>query len=255
MKHYIITGASRGFGRCLAGQLATPGHVLHLVARSEMEDVQQEAVACGAEVRCYRKDLSQTGGLEEGCLEIFDRVTGDPEASFVALINNAGMLSPIGPMGRYDPDIYHRHLQVNYVAVAMITHHFLARFQDRDMEKRIVMISSGAAQRPYYGWSHYCSTKAGVDMLMQCITLEQQEMPRPVRCMAFSPGRIETGMQQEIRRTSEQDFRMVEDFRRASEDGRVRDPGQAAAHLAGLINADRFPDGEVVSFKGQTGGR
>ena len=245
MKHIIITGASKGFGLSLVRQMIGKGQCYHLIARSNMDDLTNEIGQQGETVFRYNFDLTETdkiGGLME---QIAGRV--DPEStSFVALINNAGMLSPIGPMGKYDAEIYHKNLQVNFTAPAMLSHCFIHNFQQLKATKRIIMISSGAAHNPYFGWSHYCSTKAGVDMLTKCIALEQSKVEHPVQCISFNPGRMETEMQREIRNTAKEDFESVGDFIRAKSQGEVGDPDSIAATLVDQLFADRFPNGRIL---------
>ncbi|MEX0779181.1 MAG: (S)-benzoin forming benzil reductase [Balneolales bacterium] len=248
MKHVIITGASKGFGLSLARKMIGTGQCYHLIARSRMDDLVSDIEKQGATVFQYTFDLSQTAEIEGLMNRIAENIA--PETTtFVALINNAGMLSPIGPMGKYDAGTYHKNLQVNFTAPAMLSHGLIANFQHYKATKRIVMVSSGAANNPYYGWSHYCSTKAGVDMLTKCIALEQSKMEFPVQCISFNPGRMETDMQREIRKVSKDDFEMVEDFIRAKNQGELGDPDIIAAMLAEQLFAKNFPNGEIVSRK------
>lgn len=245
MKHIIITGASKGFGKSLTRQVTGAGQCYHLIARSSMEEPASEIEKQGGTVFRYPFDLSRTDEIDGLMEKIAGRIIhGDP--SFVALINNAGMLQPIGPMGRHDPELYRQNLEVNFIAPAMLAHGFIRHFQTLKATKRIVMMSSGAAHNPYYGWSHYCSTKAGVDMLTKCIALEQAKMEHPVHCISFNPGRMETDMQQEIRNTNKEDFQMVDDFIRAKNQGELGDPDIIASLLAEQLFADRFPNGRII---------
>ncbi|MEX0928716.1 MAG: (S)-benzoin forming benzil reductase [Balneolales bacterium] len=244
MKHIIITGASRGFGKSLTEKLIGAGQCFHLIARGRKEELAAEIEKQGATVFSYNFDLSETEKIEGLMEKIAESVA--PGTNFLALINNAGMLAPIGPMGKYDAETYHSNLQVNFTAPAMLSHCFIHKFQQLKAVKRIVMVSSGAAHNPYFGWSHYCSTKAGVDMLTKCIALEQSKMEHPVHCISFNPGRMETAMQREIRNVSKDDFEMVDDFIRAKNHGELGDPEEIAAMLAKQILSDRFPSGRIL---------
>ncbi|MEX0772084.1 MAG: (S)-benzoin forming benzil reductase [Balneolales bacterium] len=245
MKHIIITGASKGFGLSLTKKMIGSGQCYHLIARSRMDELVSEIETQGATAFQYTFDLSETGEIE-GLMENIAGSIAPETTSFVSLINNAGMLSPIGPMGKYDAETYHKNLQVNFTAPAMLSHCFIAKFQRLKATKRIVMISSGAANNPYHGWSHYCSTKAGVDMLTKCIALEQSKMEYPIHCIAFNPGRMETEMQREIRNVSKDDFEMVDDFIQAKSRGELGDPDAIAGVLAEQLFSDRFPNGRVL---------
>ncbi len=247
-RHIIITGASRGFGRDLAIHLAENGTVLHLIARSEMSDLVLELEARGAKIHTWNQDLTDTGKLHHLMSDIAACIP-QRDVGYLALVNNAGMLEPMGPVGKYDYETYRLNLELNFVAPLMLSHAFLEFFQDAESVKRIVMISSGAAEKPYHGWSHYCSTKAGVDMFVRTVGIEQNSKRYPVEIMAFNPGRISTDMQETIRNTSEEDFPMVHDFISAWKDGKVRDSGKVAERLAGLMLAEFFPTGEILSYR------
>ncbi len=247
-KHIIITGASKGFGRDLAKHLAEDGTVLHLVARSDMADLVLELEALGAMVHTWQQDLTQTEKLHDLLTHIAADIRAD-DVGFLGLVNNAGMLEPVGPAGKYEYGTYRNNLEINFVAPLMLTHAFLELFQEAGFVKRVVMISSGAADKPYHGWSHYCSTKAGVDMFVRTVGIEQQQQRNPVEIMAFNPGRIGTDMQKTIRSTSEDDFPMVHDFVAAWKEGKIGDSAEVAGRLARVILAEFFPSGEVLSHR------
>ena len=137
--------------------------------------------------------------------------------------------------------------------IRLLTHLFISAVQEKELEKRVVFISSGAAQKAYRGWTHYCSTKAGLDMLMQAIALEQSDRERPVRVAAFNPGRIETDMQKLLREQSPEDFPAVDDFVAAATDGRTGSPRGAARKLAGLVLSADYPHGRTVRASELTG--
>ncbi len=247
-KHIVITGASKGFGRDLALALAERETVLYLIARSDMSELVLELESRGAMVHTYVRDLTDMDGFDELMQEIASGISPE-KTGLLALVNNAGMLDPMGPAGKYDLRTYRKNLELNFVSPLLLTHAFIGQFQEYSMVKRVVMISSGAAQKPYYGWSHYCSTKAGVDMFTRTVGLEQQKVRYPIEAMAFNPGRIETGMQEIIRDTSEEDFPMVRDFVDAWKEGRIGSSEDVAGRLVRQMLSEHFPSGEVLSHR------
>lgn len=247
MNHIIITGPTKGIGYQLAKILAGRGTTLHLVARSDMDELKVELSREGGEVFAYRADLTQT----ENTGLLMDRIFGriKPESTQKAvLISNAGTLSPMGALGKYDITDYRSNLELNFVAPALLSHAFVQHLNAFKCDKRLIYISSGAANHPYPGWSHYCSTKAGTDMLMKCIAVEQDDLHSPVKVMAYNPGRTETDMQAEIRKQAYEDFPAVESFIRAKEKGNLNQPAEVASHIAGFVFSDQFPVGEIIKF-------
>ncbi len=245
MRHVIITGASKGFGKELAKQLIDPGLVLHLVARSDMTDFTREIQEKNGHAIAYQFDLSETSHIPILMEQIFLNIELK-KADGIVLINNAGLLKPIGPVGKYPANEYLANLEVNFVAPIILTHQFVHKFQVIKAQKRVVMISSGAADKAYHGWSHYCSTKAGINRFMEVLALEQESEPHPIQVFAFNPGMMETAMQQEIRKQNKQNFRFVEKFVKAKESGIVGDPAGIGKKLKQVLWSSAFPTGKVV---------
>lgn len=245
MRHVIITGASRGFGMELARQLSEQDVILHLVARSSMTSIIDEIKEKRGNAIAYVFDLSQTAHIPGLAEQIFSNIDLNKTESIV-LINNAGMLNPIGPVGKHPANEYLINLEVNFVAPLIFTHQFVHKFQDIRIEKKVVMISSGAAEKAYHGWSHYCSAKAGLNHFMKVLALEQDQKTAPVHVFAFNPGMMETAMQAKLREQQESNFREVGKFIHAKESGMVGDPAIIAKKLKKIILSNEFPDGRVV---------
>src|SRR5699024_5076527 len=84
-----------------------------------------------------------------------------------------------------------------------------------------MIITSGAANRPIFGWSAYCSSKASMNMYVQTVALEQNHLKTNHKIIAFSPGVMDTAMQEKIRESSTEAFIDVETFRGYKEDGQL----------------------------------
>ncbi len=245
MRHYIITGASRGIGEALARDLAEHDVTLHLTARGDLSELMQQLSKRGAHVFTYSFDLTRTDAITVLTEEIFSNIS-QGDAGSIALVNNAGMLEPIGPMGKHDTETYRKNLEVNFVAPGLLCHEFIKRTSDFDGELTILNVSSGASRNPYYGWSHYCSTKAGLDMITACIQTEQEGR---IRVFGFNPGRTDTRMQDEIREQSPEDFKHVQSFIDAFEQGALNSTKEVAAMMKIVLNEDRFESGQTVSTR------
>lgn len=243
-EHYIITGASRGFGRDLALELAGPQSELHLISRSDMSELSDALTSAGSKVHVYRVDLADESAVSTLVDKIAVHIHPD-ETDKIVLINNAGVIEPVGPAGKYDGEHYRKHLIINYVAPVMLSHAFLKQWQHEPVEKGIIMVSSGAANNPYFGWSHYCSSKAGVEMFVRVVGLEQQSMRYPAGIVSFNPGRIGTDMQHVLRETSSRDFPMVQDFVDAYEQGLLGRSRDVAARLVKKVRSEGLPPGDL----------
>ncbi len=245
MKQYIITGASRGFGRYLAEALGGDEVTFHLVARGNMEQVSEVLRKKGSSVYLHHVDLAEAWNLSRLHHHIFQEV--DPlRTESITLVNNAGMLEPVGPIGKYDSEAYRKSLEVNFVAPLTLTCLFVQKVQKWICPKQVVMISSGAANKIYFGWSNYCSAKAGLNRFTEALALEQKEFKYPVHAFAFNPGRTDTQMQQVVREQSAEDFPMVDSFIRSKREGTLADPVEVSAKLARLILSGEAPPGKMI---------
>src|SRR5258707_1731608 len=82
----VVTGASRGIGKAVAGALAHAGGRVALLARSpEIDQVAADLVAQGLQARGYVVDLSDHHDVEQVAKRIVSDL-GGPDI----VINNAG---------------------------------------------------------------------------------------------------------------------------------------------------------------------
>ncbi|MCF8466665.1 MAG: SDR family oxidoreductase [Sneathiella sp.] len=189
----IVTGASRGIGAAAAIELARNGAKLCLSSRSAaacssiLEQIKNE----GGEAFAASCDVSDYTAVDKMVAETLDRY-----GRLDTLINNAGIVDPIGAIATSDPAAWSRNISVNLVGVYHGTRAVLPHFVAQG-SGIIINISSGAAHSPMEGWSAYCSGKAGVYMMTRATALEAGE--RGVRVYGFAPGIVDTDMQAAIR--------------------------------------------------------
>ena len=185
----IVTGAGRGIGAETARQLASAGARVAVAARrqTDADAIAKEcpgslAVACDvADSRAVDLMVERTASA-----------LGPP----TILINNAGVIAPIGPFDALDPEVFATSIRTTLVGAAFCARAVLPHFLAAE-RGRIVNLSSGAAHNPLEGWSAYCAAKAGLAMLTRSLALEYGE--RGVRVFGFAPGLVDTQMQAEIR--------------------------------------------------------
>lgn len=226
MDTYFITGTSRGLGKALAvALLQEPTHQVFGMARS-----------CTLQHSRYRHidlDLSQVGAVQEFRFRL-------PRGTRRAvLINNAGMIAPVSPVGRIDNPTLAAAFAVNLVSPSILMNNFIRDTRNRRAARLIINISSGAARHAVDSWSVYCAAKAGLDMFSQVVHSEQplHHPKRPLRIFSIAPGVVDTQMQQQIRLTSKKDFAGKERFVRMKADGLLTPPDETARAILRIINA------------------
>lgn len=217
----VITGASRGLGAGMAEHFAGEGVRLGLCSRGAPALADSEAVL-GAQL-----DVSDGAAVEafaQAVIARFGRID--------LWINNAGILDPIAPLRDIGSAQFARQLTVNVLGVVHGTQSFVRHVRGRQGGGVLVNISSGAARKPYSGWSAYCATKAAVDRLTECVAIEEADAG--LRAHAVAPGVIDTDMQRAIRATSEERFPLRDKFVQMKRDESFSSPAWVARHLLDL---------------------
>ncbi len=247
MNYFIITGASRGIGEALTRRLIEPGNTIFTVSRTLNEDLVELASSLNVPLFYHEADLSVRKEAELFINSVFDKLQLTDNDKIV-LINNAGMLEPVAPVKSIDFETAEKHLHLNLLTPMILSSVFLVRTVGLAIPKVILNISSGASFNAYSGWSVYCSSKAGLDMLTQVAGLEQSAEENPVKVFALTPGIIETGMQELIRTTDESLFPERDKFIRLYEEGKLSDPGDIAQVILSTIFNEDIVTGSVVTI-------
>ncbi len=241
MNYYIITGASKGLGEKLVGKLLAEGHTVIGVSRSGHEEhkKQKNYIELKMDLSCLDEVKSL---IERAHAHInFEGASG------IYLINNAGGLDPIGPVGSLSPDAIMSSLTLNIATPMILSNAFVKTFEKVDVKRRILTVSSGAGKRPISGWNAYCVGKAGVDMMTRSIGLEQGE--EGIGAISFGPGIMDTDMQAQIRSQEASDFKDVEMFRGFKTDGVLRKPEDVADLLLKVLHDDTIEPGLITDVK------
>ncbi len=239
MKAYIITGVSKGIGLELAKQLSRAGDFVVGIARTE----------CDLDgMKFIQTDLSKTEKLESLINEIIESAPQNIDS--FTLINNAGVVDPIGSIGSVSAEEMTKAIAVNLTAPMIISNTYISKLKDFEGSKRIVNISSGAGRNAYEGWGTYCATKAGLDHFSRVVALEQLNAKHPVEIVSIAPGIIDTGMQEAIRASNEEAFPLLERFIDYKEQGLLSSPEQTAQKLISFMENKDFKEvGTIVDIR------
>ena len=161
----IITGVSRGLGEALAEALLARNARVTGIGRassSRLAGDRYQFIPC---------DLSQTSDIASTLQKPFAAIAAT-RPSYVCLINNAATLEPVGVLRELESVDAERSLGVNLVAQILVSSLFCRQFADETVERRIINVSSGAAQSTIPGESLYCIAKAGLEMLTKSLAAE-----------------------------------------------------------------------------------
>ena len=203
MLHVIVTGVSQGLGEALARELLARGARVLGIGRKSSPRL------AGDRYRFVECDLAQPTRLPAVVGPAFDDIAAQaPHA--VCLVNNAATLDPVGVIGSTDADAIARSLCVNLTAPIVLAGLYCRHFTNDTVERRIVNVSSGAAQSAIAGESLYSIAKAGLEMLTRALAAERPS--RTLRAISLRPGIIDTPMQAFARSQSRERLPSVDLF-------------------------------------------
>jgi benzil reductase ((S)-benzoin forming) len=241
MNLYIVTGTTRGLGRALAERIGRdPAN--ELVALSRAPDAP---IPGGARIEV---DLADGAAVERACDRVEARIRGKRYEKAV-LVNNAGVVAPVGPFETLDGDALEHAIAVNVTAPLRLMVRFLRMTEEAAALRRIVNLSSGAGRRPVAGWAAYCTGKAALDMASRVAALEAGQHGRAVEVVSLAPGVIDTGMQESVRALPPEQFVDVERFRKMKADGILRPADDVAADILRLEAAGRLGAEPVADLR------
>jgi NAD(P)-dependent dehydrogenase (short-subunit alcohol dehydrogenase family) len=238
----IVTGASRGLGAATAHMAASFGARLVLSGRSSADlDAQVTKIGeLGGKAVAVVADLAKEEGCEhlvESALSSFGQVD--------ALVNNAGIVEPIGPIAKTIMSGWEKNIRINLLAPIMLTHFALPFL--REVNGRVINISSGAAVKVVRGWGAYCVAKAGLNHFTRVLAEEEPS----ITTIAVRPGVVDTQMQQMVRIMGKAGMpeSTHRDFVNLHKDGKLLQPEVPAEAIAVL--ALRVPhewSGEFIAW-------
>ncbi|MGV3740756.1 MAG: SDR family oxidoreductase [Burkholderiaceae bacterium] len=237
----ILTGHTRGLGAAMAHELLSRDIQVLGLARSRNAELAKRFPALFQEAEV---DLGNAAmllkWLEQGDLENF---AGGSD--MVLLINNAGIVQPVGPLPAQGTGIVAQAVSLN-VAAPMMLASAVAAAARAARDVRILHISSGAGRNPYPGWSVYCATKAALDQHARSVALDR--VPN-LRICSLAPGVIDTDMQTAIRATPLEHFPMRERFEQLKRDNQLMHPKDCAKGVVDYLLSKDFGNKPVADLR------
>jgi NAD(P)-dependent dehydrogenase (short-subunit alcohol dehydrogenase family) len=184
----LVTGASRGLGFATAVHLAREGAHIIATARTAggLEELDDAVKAAGSSATLVPLDIRDFDGIDRLGAAIHERWQ-----KLDILIGNAGTLGKLTPLPHVDPRQWAEALEINLTA-----NYRLIRSMDPLLRQsaagRVVLVTSGFAQKCFAYWGTYSIGKAALEALMKTYAAEMATTPVRVNC--FSPGATRTRM-------------------------------------------------------------
>ncbi|OWW22119.1 SDR family oxidoreductase [Noviherbaspirillum denitrificans] len=235
----IVTGHSRGLGAAVAAELLGRDIPVLGLSRKTNPELAQRFPAL---LRQAELDLADSTALTQWIAD--GELAAFQDGGPVLLVNNAGVVQPVGPLNAQAVDEVARAVALNVAAPLMLSAALCATRQAGEV--RILHVSSGAARNAYPGWSIYCATKAALDHHARAVVLDK--LPG-VRICSLAPGVIDTDMQAAIRSTSLENFPLRERFEAMKREGSLASPADCARRLADYLLGARFGESPVADLR------
>lgn len=247
-KLFIITGASRGMGFCLAEQLLAPGHSLLCISRTSSVELDNHALQRGASLQQWSSDLSDPQPVAAQIGQWLDAHDASQIGS-VCLINNAGVIPPLTPLCESEPAALSQALRVGLEAPMVLTAAFLSSTRQWSASRKVLNISSGLGRRPMASQAAYCAAKAGMDHFTRCLALDEAAQPNGAKVCSLAPGVIDTDMQLQLRSANPARFPDQDNFQRLKENGQLTSAHEAAASVLAFLDREDFGSQPVADVR------
>lgn len=234
----FVTGVSRGLGEALAAELLGRGWEVVGIGR------RASARLSAPSFRLIACDLAEPAAAELAVAPVFaETAARSPEA--VVLINSAATASPLGVTGALAGGDLMASLAVNLTAPYVLANAFCRAFTDDAVDRRIINVSSGAAQVALPAVGPYCVAKAALEMLAKVMAAERRAPS--FRVIALRPGVIDTDMQRFMRSQSKEVLPDVALFQGFHANGQLVSAGAVAAKVVQRLVLEPIEHGRTYS--------
>ena len=248
LRLFILTGASRGLGAAIAEQLLAPDHRLLCLSRGTSATLAARAATVGAGLEQWPIDLANP----EAAAARLQAWLQDLEAArfeVATLINNAGVITRVGPVDECDDAELSAALRVGLEAPMLLSAAFLRATRNWGAQRRVLNISSGLGRRAMAGSAGYCAAKAGMDHFSRAFALDEAARTNGARIVSLAPGVIDTDMQVQLRAADPAGFPEQGNFIKLKEGGQLTSPHDAAARVLAYLRRADFGANPVADVR------
>ncbi len=237
MKTILITGGSRGIGKCLAENLATDGFNIVLnynKSKKQAEEIKKNLAEKGINIEIFKADVSKREEVKK-----LIKFTLDKFKNIDILINNAG-IAKLQMFNDITDEDWNEMISTNLNSAFYTIQEALPNFV-HNKSGCIINISSiwgmvGASCEVSYSVS-----KAGIIGLTK--SLAKELGPSNIRVNSIAPGIINTDMNSNI------DERIIKQLKEDTPLNKIGKPEDIYKCVKWLIE-DEFTTGQIISPNG-----
>ena len=179
----FITGATSGIGRAMAVALSEAGYEVYAAGRSRaaLEELRAERPG----ITPVAVDVTDRDAIEAAIADLHIDV----------LVNNAGIMPPLGNFADMNISDIDTALEVNVSAAILLTRLVAPQMRERQ-SGHIVFTGSSAAHAAFPNIAVYSATKAAIAGFAAALRADLSQYG--VRVTEIVPGRVETQLYKDI---------------------------------------------------------
>lgn len=242
-KSVVVTGASSGMGKAMVELFVQNGaNVVAAARRKERLDELTAALADRAgKVIAFPGDVTKQED-NEAMIDLAVREFGKLDG----LVNNAGIMDDMGPIGDLTNEKLMQVYSVNVFGPIYAMRKAVNVFLKQQSGGSIVNVASLGCKKPVAGPA-YCSSKAAIVSVTKNTAF--MYMPDKIRCNAIAPGAIQTEISNSMGMPNQTGYGRVQKVL-ATSPGLGTAQDVAAAALFFISDESKFISGDVMFVDG-----
>ena len=232
MKTVLITGASRGIGRCIAINLKQNGYTV--IANYNKSEKEAQQLKNEYDIDIYKADISkreEVSAMVKYCIDQYGKMD--------ILINNAG-ISQIKLFTEITDEDWKNIIDTNLTSVFMVSQE-VSKNMIQNKQGCIINISSIWGEVGASCETHYSAAKAGINGLTKALAKELGLSN--IRVNAIAPGVIDTDMNKEL------DEDTIKQLKEEIPLNKIGKPEDIYRCIKWLID-DEYTTGQIISVNG-----
>lgn len=232
MKTVLITGASRGIGRCIAINLSKKGYTV--IANFNKSEEKALELKEEYNIDIFKADIAkreETDKMVKYCIDKYGKID--------VLINNAG-ISQIKLFTEITEEDWQNMINTNLTSVFMVSQE-VVKNMIQNKNGCIINISSMWGEVGASCETHYSAAKAGVNGLTKAMAKELGLSN--IRVNAIAPGVIDTDMNKNL------DIETINELKEEIPLNKIGKPEDIYKCVEWLIE-DNYTTGQIISING-----